>query len=59
VEHDALVARFIRLEADVKKLETEAEGREKDRTSMRNGVYLGVISAGLSLIVAIVVAVVK
>lgn len=59
VEHEALLARLGRLESDLKKLETEAAGKEKERTTLRNQYYFSVVGAVLSLIVALVVAVVK
>lgn len=52
VEHEALIARLGRLEADV-------AGKEKERATIRNQYYFSVVGAILSLVVALVVAVVK
>lgn len=59
VEHESLLARLGRAEADVKKLETQAEARDKERTTLRNQYYFSVVGAALSLIVGLVLAVVK
>lgn len=59
VEHESLLARLARAEGDVKKLESSAEARDKERTTLRNQYYFSVVGAVLSLIVALVVAAVK
>lgn len=59
VEHEGLVARINRLETDLRKVETLLENREKERTTLRNQYYFSVVGAILSLVVALVVAVVK
>lgn len=59
VEHEALLARLGRVESDLKKVETLLENREKERTTLRNQYYFSVVGAILSLVVALVVAVVK
>lgn len=59
VEHEGLVARINRLESDIKKLESQAEAREKERATIRNQYYFSVVGAILSFVVAVVVAVVK
>ena len=59
VEHDALLARLSRTEADLKALQLQGEVRDKERTTLRNQYYFSVVSAALALIVGFVLAVVK
>lgn len=59
VEHESLVARLSRAESDVKRLESQTEARDKERTTLRNQYYFSVVGAVLSLVVALVVAAVK
>lgn len=59
VEHDALLARLARAEADTKALQLQGEVRDKERTTLRNQYYFSVVSAALALIVGFVLAVVK
>lgn len=66
VEHEALLARMartdaevIRLEAGHKEIKVELAAKEKERTTIRNQYYFSVVGAVLSFVVAVVVAVVK
>lgn len=59
VEHESLLARLARAEADLKRLEGQTEARDKERTTLRNQYYFSVVGAALALVVGLVLAVVK
>lgn len=66
VEHDALIARLaradaemVRLEASQKEIKLELAARDKERTTLRNQYYFSVVGAALALVVGLVLAVVK
>lgn len=59
VEHDAMAVKCQVLNDRIARLEAQRLEDEKVKTSNRNAVYLSILGAGLSLVVAIVVAVVK
>lgn len=59
VEHDAMAAKYQAACDRITRLETMRAEDEKQKTSNRNAVYLSILGAALSLVVAIVVAVVK
>lgn len=59
VEHDAMGAKCQVLSDRIMRLEAMRLEDDKVKVSNRNQVYLSILGAGLSLVVAIVVAVVK
>lgn len=59
VEHDAMGVKCQVLSDRIQRLEAMRLEDEKTKTSNRNSMYLSVLGAGLSLVVAIIVAVVK
>lgn len=59
VEHESLGTKCLALSDRVNRLESMRTEDEKVKTSNRNQMYLSLFTAGLSLVVAFVVAVVK
>jgi hypothetical protein len=59
VEHEALIARLARTDSDLKILQSSEAEREKERATLRNQMYVALLGAALSLVTALLVAMVK
>ncbi len=59
VEHTAMTEKCKTMEDRLLKLEASRDGDEKGKASTRNQMLLSVVAAGLSLVVALIVATVK